>query len=89
MDIVQIVSIIKVVAMITAITIFIFKIRNTQRYRSKNRHPGSRWILWYDTMEILGTSSPTYRDFMQTHNKLSTIMWVAVLLIVILYIIPV
>jgi hypothetical protein len=45
--------------------------------------------LWYDSMEILGTSSPKYRDFMQTHNRLSTIMWMAILLIVVLFIVPI
>jgi hypothetical protein len=88
MDIVKIISIIKLIALLTAIIIFVFKLRTTQRYKSKNRHPGMRWILWYDSMEILGTSSPTYRDFMQTHNRLSTIMWIAVLLMVLLFIIP-
>ena len=89
MDIVQIISIFKVLAIITALIIFFFKLMATRRYKSKqHRDPGARWLLWYDTIQILGTSSPSYRDFMQKHNKQSTIMWVAVLLLILLYIVP-
>ena len=89
MDIVQIISIIKGAAILTAITIFIFKLRTTQQYKARqHRDPGTRWLLWYDTIQILGTSSPSYRDFMQKHNKLSTVMWVSVLLTILMFIVP-
>ena len=88
MDITNIILIIKSAAIVIAVSMFIYKYQNVQRYKARYKNIGSKWILWYDSIEILGTSSPTRRDFMQTHNKLSTIMWLSVLLLILLYIIP-
>ena len=89
MEIPKIILIIKCAALIVAVSIFIFKYLYVQRHKARYKHVGIRWILWYDSIEILGTSSPTRRDFMQTHNKLSTIMWVSVLILIVAFFIPI
>ncbi|CAN5807778.1 hypothetical protein BH10BAC3_BH10BAC3_40460 [soil metagenome] len=88
MDITIIILIFKSAAISIAASMFIYKYQNAQRYKARYKSIGSKWILWYDSIEILGTSSPSRRDFMQTHNKLSTIMWVSVLLLILLFLIP-
>lgn len=88
MDTLLIVTVVKLIALAAVIILFIVKLRTTQRFRARHKHIGMRWLLWYDEMQILGTSSPSRRDFMVTHNKLSTFMWVCLLLFVLMFIIP-
>ena len=88
MGITNIILIVKSSAIIIAVSIFIYKYQYAQRYKARYKTIGNKWILWYDSIEILGTSSPTRRDFMQTHNKLSTIMWLSILMLILLFIIP-
>jgi len=89
MELSSIILIIKCAALILAVSMFIFKYRNVQRFKSRHKHVGSKWLLWYGSIEILGTASPSRRDFMQTHNKLSTIMWICILIAVALFLVPV
>jgi hypothetical protein len=80
--------IVQVAALIIAVCLFIYKYRNAEKFKTRYKTSG-RWILWYSSMEILGTSSPTRRQFMQTQNRLSIVMWICVLLFIILFILSI
>lgn len=89
MDAISIILVLKVLVFLSAFFLFIVKYRIVQRYKIKHRRIGARWILWYDSLEIQGTSSQSRRDFMLTHNRLSFIMWACLLIGVLLLILPV
>jgi hypothetical protein len=75
-------------ALTAAAGLFIYKYSNVQKFKARYKNVGSRWVFWYFTSEILGTSSPSRRVFMLTHNRLSTLMWTCVLLLIILFLAP-
>lgn len=88
MDSKNIVLIIQICALLVAIGLFVYKLKKFQDFKARHKHIGLKWIFWYTSVEILGTASPSRRNFMQVHNRLSTAMWIAVLLILILFVFP-
>jgi len=47
-----------------------------------------RWLSWYGSFWILGTSSPDKRAFMKKNNQLSTLIWICILVFVGLFLLP-
>jgi hypothetical protein len=88
MDLIIILTILKLLVFAVAFFLFLFKYRSVQQFKARNRKVGGRWILWYASLEIQGTSSPARRHFMKTNNRLSTIMWICILIGVLLLILP-
>lgn len=70
------------IALLLAIALLVLKYRDVQKFKTRSKYSGSRWLLWFNSIQIMGTDSPSRRNFMQTQNKLSTIMWICVILLV-------
>jgi hypothetical protein len=88
MDMLIVVKALQVLVFLAAVSLLVLKYIYVRRFRTKHRQIDARWILWYDTMDILGTASQSRKSFMQTNNKLSTAMWICVLIGILLSILP-
>jgi len=69
-------------------SLFGFKYRSVQQFKSRHKNIDISWILWYHPNDILGTTSSSRRMFMQRQNRLSIIMWVCVLLLILISFLP-
>ena len=84
-----IITIVKYAALFAAFSALSLKLLFLFRYKARTNKPISyKWIGWYQSDQMMGTSSESRREFMQYNNKLSTVMWICIGLLILVYFLP-
>ena len=84
-----IIAIVKYAALIAALSTFLLKRVFLLKYKARANKPVSyKWIGWYMPTQLMATTSDLKREFMQNNNRLSTIMWICIALLILLFFFP-